>query len=568
MGGRNASSPALPDDPGLSTGDRGRAPSAAGARPPKPEATWELVLKRNPVERLKREKAPLGIRDELPALIAQGYDAVAEEDMVRLQWWGLYHDKPKIGTFMLRVKLPSGHLTPAKLRAIGEVSNLYGKGDGELATRQNIQLHWLELTKLPDVFAHLDRAGITTAGGCGDTVRNITGCPVQGLATDELFDCTPVVQAAADHFYGNPDFANLPRKHKYTIAACNDRCNAPEINCVSLVGAVHEGREGFAVLVGGGLSSVPRLARELGVFVPKEEANEILAAVTGAWADDLRYRVSRVKARLKFMVDDIGAEGMRERVETRIGRKLEDFTLPPIDVQPSHHLGVHEQKDPGLRYIGVPVHLGLISGDQMIAVADLAERVGGDVRITRQQNFIVANVPVAEVDATVAELARIGFSLDINPVRGNSIACTGRAALQLLRHRDEDAPRPADRAPRRALRAADRRPAAAPRRLPARVRAALDRRSRLPGHDRARRGRREAPGLRHLRPRRPRAGRGDRQAALPARADRRARRRGRRTDRRLDHRPAATASRSRSSHGVWTTTRSEGSQVSSQRAHG
>ena len=128
-------------------------------RTPKPEPTWELVLKRNPVERIKREKAPLGIRDELPALIAAGYESVPEEDIVRLQWWGLYHDKPKIGTFMLRVKLPSGHLTPAKLRAIGEVSNTFGRGDGELATRQNIQLHWLELARLPDVFAHLDCGG-------------------------------------------------------------------------------------------------------------------------------------------------------------------------------------------------------------------------------------------------------------------------------------------------------------------------------------------------------------------------------------------------------------------------
>ena len=284
---------------------------------PRPEADWELVLKRNPVERLKLEKAPLGIRDELPALIAQGYESVVEEDIVRLQWWGLYHDKPKIGTFMLRVKLPAGHLTPAKLRAIGEVSNLYGRGDGELATRQNIQLHWLELARLPDVFAHLDAAGITTAGGCGDTVRNITGCPVQGLAHDELFDCTPIVEEAAAFFYGNPEFSNLPRKHKYSISACADRCNAPEINCIALVGAIHEGREGFAVLVGGGLSSVPRLARDMGVFVPKEEAVEVLAATTGVWAEDLRYRVSRVKARLKFMVDDIGPEGMRERVEAQ-----------------------------------------------------------------------------------------------------------------------------------------------------------------------------------------------------------------------------------------------------------
>ncbi len=333
----------------------------------KPPPDWELVYKRNPVERIKRDKAPLGIRDELPALIAQGYEAVAEEDMVRLQWWGLYHDKPKIGTFMLRIKVPAGQISPSHLRAVGEVSNLYGKGDGELSTRQNIQLHWLELSKLPDVFAHLDAADVTTAGGCGDTVRNITGCPVQGIAGDELFDASPVVHGAADLFYGNPDWANLPRKHKYSISACADRCNAPEINCISLIGVVHDdGREGFGVIVGGGLSSVPRMARDMGVFVPKEQANEILGAITSVWSEDLKYRVSRVKARLKFMVDDIGP-----------------------------------------------------------AIADLAESYGGDIRLTRQQNFIVTGVPNEKVPEAIAELERIGFSLEINPVRGNSIACTG-----------------------------------------------------------------------------------------------------------------------------------------------
>jgi sulfite reductase beta subunit-like hemoprotein len=401
------------------------AREVASTRSPKPEPDWELVLKRNPVERLKREKAPLGIREELPALIAAGYEAVPEEDIVRLQWWGLYHDKPKVGTFMLRIKLPAGLLTPAKLRAIGEVSNRFGRGDGELATRQNIQLHWLELAALPDVFAELDAAGITTAGGCGDTVRNITGCPVHGLDPNELFDSSGVVEQAAGFFYGNPDFADLPRKHKYTIASCADRCNAPEINCIALVGAIHDGRDGFAVLVGGGLSSVPRLGRDLGVFVPKDEAVEVLAAITTAWSEDLRYRVSRVKARLKFMIDDIGPEGMRERVEERLGRKLEDLSLPPVVTAPHDHLGVHPQKQPGLVYVGAPVHLGLISGDQMIAVADLAERVGGDVRITRLQNFVVANVPEAEVEAVAAGLAKIGFPLDANPVRGRSIGCTG-----------------------------------------------------------------------------------------------------------------------------------------------
>src|SRR5437764_470337 len=319
----------------------------------KPPPDWELVYKRNPVERLKRDKAPLGIREEWPALIAQGYENVAEEDIVRLKWWGLYHDKLKIGTFMLRVKVPAGQISPSHLRAVGEVSNLYGKGDGELSTRQNIQLHWLELAKLPDVLSPLEAAGVTTAGGCGDTVRNITGCPVQGIAGDELFDASPIVESAADLFSRNPDWANLPRKHKYSISACADRCNAPEINCISLIGVVHEdGREGFGVIVGGGLSSVPRIARDMGVFVPKEQANEILGAITSVWSEDLKYRVSRVKARLKFMVDDIGPEGIRERVEAKLGRTLEDYALPPIDVEPSHHMGVHPQRQDGLSYIG------------------------------------------------------------------------------------------------------------------------------------------------------------------------------------------------------------------------
>jgi sulfite reductase beta subunit-like hemoprotein len=386
---------------------------------------WATVYERNSVERIKRDRPPLGIREELPALVAQGYERMAEEDVVRLQWWGLYHDKPKMGTFMLRVKIPSGILTQAKLRRIGEVANRYGRGDAELTTRQCVQLHWLELGALGDVFADLEEAGMTSAGGCGDTVRNITGCPLSGLAADELFDSTPVIEAATREFYGNPAWANLPRKHKYSIASCPDRCNAPEINCVSLVGVVNEGREGYGVLVGGGLASVPRIARDLGVFVPKEEAVEILGAVTSVWSEDLKYRMSRVKARLKFMVDDLGPEGVLERVEAKLGRSLERFHLPPIEAQPSAHIGVHAQREDGLSSIGVPVRLGLTSGDQLIAVADLAEEIGGDVRLTRQQNLVLTGVPATLVERATTRLAEAGLPIETNEIWANSIACTG-----------------------------------------------------------------------------------------------------------------------------------------------
>jgi ferredoxin-nitrite reductase len=385
----------------------------------------ELVLKRNSVERLKRDKSPLVMVDELPALIAAGYADVPEEDIVRLKWWGLYHDKPKIGTFMLRIKLAAGRLTAAQTRAIGELSVTHGKSEAELSTRQNVQLHNIRLDALPAVMTALDEAGLTSLGGCGDAVRAITGCPAVGIAHDELFDVTDVLNEAHAFFTGHPDYVDLPRKHKISIGACAHRCWAPEINCISLVG-VHGpgGAEGFAVLVGGGLSSVPRVARDLGVFVTKEQALPVLRALLDAWKEDLRYRLSRVKARMKFMVDDYGPEGVRAEVERRLGHALPDYRLEPLAGEPADHLGLTPQKQPGLTTIGVPVHVGLVSGEQLLRIADLAERLGAEVRITRQQNFLLANVLVVDAERAVAELEEIGFPLHLG-IRGGSLACTG-----------------------------------------------------------------------------------------------------------------------------------------------
>src|ERR671932_2833801 len=303
----------------------------------------DLVLRRNSIERLKREKFPFAVLDELPQLIERGYEDISEEDIVRFQWYGLYHDKPKVGTFMMRVKIPSGILTPKQLRTIGELSRRIGRNDGELTTRQNIQLHWIKLEHLPEIFPMLAAAELSTLGGCGDTVRNITGCPVAGIDRDELFDCTPLLDEAARFFYGNREYSDLPRKHKITISTCAYHCNAPAINCIALVGVIHEGREGFAVRVGGGLSNAPRVSQHMGVFVPKEEALEVLKAILDAWRTNLKYRMSRAKARLKFMVDDYGPEGMRAETERVLGRRLENLLETPRRIGDTAHIGVTPQ---------------------------------------------------------------------------------------------------------------------------------------------------------------------------------------------------------------------------------
>ncbi|MCC7352106.1 MAG: nitrite/sulfite reductase, partial [Anaerolineae bacterium] len=328
---------------------------------PAQELNWDLVWKKNSIERLKKEKFPLDIVDDLPDLIRRGYEEIAEEDVVRFQWYGLYHDKPKIGYFMMRIKIPGGILTPPQLRTIGQLSVKYGRNFGELSTRQNIQLHWIQLAHLPDILKTLEGVGLTLKGGCGDTVRNITGSPLAGLDPNELFDVRPVVQEAARFFYGNREYSNLPRKHKITISAAPDQGNAPEINCIALVGAIKDGREGFGVRIGGGLSTVPRLSDDLGVFVEKADALPVLRAIIDVWKEDLTYRLSRVKARLKFMVKDIGPEAYRQRVEAKLGRRLEDFAVPPA-VGETETVGVHPQKQKNRHYIGFPVFAGLMSG--------------------------------------------------------------------------------------------------------------------------------------------------------------------------------------------------------------
>jgi sulfite reductase beta subunit-like hemoprotein len=390
-----------------------------------PEVSWDLVRKRNFVERLKHEKGGLEVIDDLPSMIERGYEAVPEEDFVRMQWYGLYHDKPKLGYFMLRVKLPGGVLTPAKLRVLGELSQRFGRGFGELTTRQNVQLHWIELAQLPEVLRTLEAAGLTTTGACGDNVRTITGCPVAGIDRDELFEVQPLLEEVTRFFIHNRKYSDLPRKHKITIAACPHQCNAPEIHCIALIGALRDGAPGFGVRVGGGLSTWPRLADDLGVWVPAGEALEVLRAIVDVWREDLKYRLSRAKARLKFMVHELGPAAFRARVEERLGRPLQDGAVPPAPAEERDHAGIHAQPQAGLFYAGFPVHLGLIAGETMVRLADLVESWDGEIRITRRQNFVLSHIPEARVGEVVDAVGALGFPLRGMGLRGASIACTG-----------------------------------------------------------------------------------------------------------------------------------------------
>ena len=193
-----------------------------------------------------------------------------------MRWWGLYTQrKPGIDGgqtatlephelddeyFMLRVRSDGGQLTCEQLRTIADISVEFGRDTADVTDRQNIQLHWIRVEDVPAIWQRLEDVGLTTEA-CGDTPRVVLGSPVAGVAADEIIDGTPAMRAIVEHFVGDPQFSNLPRKFKTAISGSPHQDVAHEINDVSFVGVVHpELGPGFDVWVGGGLSTNPHLA--------------------------------------------------------------------------------------------------------------------------------------------------------------------------------------------------------------------------------------------------------------------------------------------------------------------
>ncbi len=389
------------------------------------EISWEEIYEKNPRERLKKEKHPLDILKEIDQMIMKGYENVPEEDLVRLQWYGLYHDKPRVGTFLLRIKLPGGRVSPEQLQVIGQLAHRFNNY-AELTTRQDIQLHYIRLEDLPFVFEKLKEVGLFKPGSCGDTVRNITSCPVAGFDKDELFEIDDSIEALSTFFSDvrKREYFDLPRKFKITISACPYHCNYPEMHDLAFVGTSKGGKEGFAVWVGGGLSSTPRIARSLGIFVEPDKVLEVAKAVIDMWREEPENRRSFVKARMKYFIDRIGIEDFKKRLLKYLSFEPEFLEKEPKPVRRDFHEGVREQKQNGLYYIGFPIPAGRVTGDQLLRIADFAYKEDFKIRISQRQNIIIADIPDEKIEEVAGHMEKIGITLKISKTRALSVACT------------------------------------------------------------------------------------------------------------------------------------------------
>jgi sulfite reductase (ferredoxin) len=338
---------------------------------------------------------------------------------------------------MVRIRIPNGALHSHQLRAIADLAERHARGVADITVRQNIQLHWVALESLPEVFQALWLKGVTTLGSCGDVTRNVTGCPLAGADADELVDASPLVHAATRMLNGNPAFYNLPRKYKVTITGCRAWCSYPEINDVGLTAQRHPvTREiGFAVRVGGGLSTDPHLALRLDAFVPWHQALPVLRVISEIFRDSDALRENREKARLKFLFLQHGwtAERFLTAIEDRLGVALASGVRddPPDDVY-RDHVGIHPQKQAGYVYAGAAVLRGRLTPAEMRAAADLADRYGtGELRTTSMQNLLIPNVRRELADALARGLEAAGLRLDASPFRRGTVACTGSEFCKL-----------------------------------------------------------------------------------------------------------------------------------------
>ncbi len=420
---------------------------ARTARPAaKPHGQWKVdgTTPLNANETWKQEDNGLNVRERIESIYAKhGFDSIDGTDLHgRFRWWGLYTqrkpgiDGGKTATlepheledkyFMLRVRIDGGALTTDQLRVIGGISTEFARDTADLTDRQNIQLHWIRVEDVPEIWRRLEGVGLSTTEACGDVPRVILGSPVAGIAKDEILDPTPLIKELSERFIGDPELANLPRKYKSAITGHPSQDVVHEINDFALVGVVHpELGAGYDLWVGGGLSTNPRLAERLGVFVSPDVAAEVWLGVTSIFRD-YGYRRMRTKARLKFLLNDWGTEKFRQVLEDEyLGFKLPDGPAAPKPSTPGDHVGIHEQKD-GKFFIGVTPRVGRVSGSTLSKLADTLEARGSfRLRTTPHQKLVVLDVAKEEVEPLVAELDALGLSARPSLFRRGTIACTG-----------------------------------------------------------------------------------------------------------------------------------------------
>ncbi len=420
-----------------------------GSMSGKPVQKSSARIKADAHEASKAVVNPWTQLEEICEMARAGYDAFPPEVLnLRLRWWGVYPQGDGNGTrgglipfFMLRTRIPGGILTAKALRQMALISQRYARGTADITVRQNIQFHWITPSDLPEIFRLLGEVGIDSMGACGDVTRNVTGCPVSDLSLDpragqhrKLLDN---VNAAMK---GNPDFWNLPRKFKITLASCDSHCSLPEINDVGIIPVVDPVLgDGYVLRVAGGLSTRPHFSIPLHFFFRYEEVIPVIRGIASLFRDRSELRENRDRARLKFLFLEHGWD--REQFEKTLLPYLPFVPTPwiPDAIEPAgpqsvrDHIGVHPYPDgSGRYYIGLSINQGALSPEVLSGLADVSEFFGdGEVRLTSQQNLLLTGVGEQNLPEVLERLSLLGLTIAPGSFLSRTVSCTGKVFCRL-----------------------------------------------------------------------------------------------------------------------------------------
>ncbi|MBS7625503.1 nitrite/sulfite reductase [Candidatus Bathyarchaeota archaeon] len=345
--------------------------------------------------------------------------------------YALGFERGEGSSHFLRVKIPGGILNTKQLGELAEMAQNYGKGYAEITTRQDLQLHWIEVEKALEVFRDLERIGFTT-DKCGQAypgarygdVRNIVGCPAAGISREELFDATPILIKVTEVFLGKRTYQDLPRKFKMSISGCPRNCTIPYVQDLAFVGAkYYDGRVGFTILAGGRVGTEPKLAEPLDIFIEADDALEVARSIVELYRDH-GPRTQKAKARFKFMLESWGRAKLTAFLKEKLNGRVREFKVESGPIECWEHTGVNRQRQDDKFYVTIPIIGGTLSTATMLRLAEIAERYGRpEVRLTCFQNLMMIDVNECEIPQVKKELKDLGFNLDGYPYRWTTVAC-------------------------------------------------------------------------------------------------------------------------------------------------
>jgi sulfite reductase beta subunit-like hemoprotein len=372
---------------------------------------------------------------------------------------------------MLRVKIPYGKLTPEQLDMFGHLADTYSRGWGHITTRQNVQFHFVDLEVVPAAMRDMASVGLTSREACGDTVRNVQGCHLAGACPFEVLDISPWAEAAYQHFLRSPLAQRLPRKFKINFSGCATDCGQAMFNDVGVVGVsrpLPDGttEAGFRVFIAGGLGANPHPALALEEFTPREDLLATTEAILRVF-DHYGNRDNKLRARLKWVVDKMGIDELRERIIKERRFLLASATWPGgIPAYVREHgdapAGVSTEITPTPIGQGVPVQLrrsdpfgrwedanvvrgaakgtvsamayarlGDVTADQWRALASIQRELGAEVRVTNRQNLVFRDLIEEQLQTLFDRLFAIGMAEPGAELSRDVVACPGADTCNL-----------------------------------------------------------------------------------------------------------------------------------------